>query len=119
MIPFLDLRSSYTELKGPLEQAALRVLDSGSYILGHEVEAFEMEFAAYCGSKHCVGVANGLQALELILQGYEIGPGDEVLVPSNTYIATWLAVSNVGAAPVPSSQSIYTASPQKCVHSAK
>jgi dTDP-4-amino-4,6-dideoxygalactose transaminase len=101
MIPFLDLHSSYKELREPLNQAWLRVMDSGWYILGQEVEAFEHEFAEYCGSRHCVGVANGLQALELILQAYGIGAGDEVIVPSNTYIATWLAVSNVGATPKP------------------
>ena len=109
MIPFLDLRSTYTELRGPLEQALLRVMDSGWYILGQEVEAFEREFADYCGATHCIGVANGLQALELILEGYGIGPGDEVIVPSNTYIATWLAVSNIGARPVPVEPRITTA----------
>jgi dTDP-4-amino-4,6-dideoxygalactose transaminase len=74
---------------------------SGWYILGREVEAFEEAFAAYCGSAHCVGVANGLEAMELVLRAWNIGPGDEVIVPSNTYIATWLAVSAVGARPVP------------------
>ena len=84
-----------------LEEAALRVVRSGWYILGPEVEAFEAEFAAYCGTRHCVGVANGLEALELVLRAWGIGPGDEVIVASNTYIATWLAVSAVGARPVP------------------
>ena len=65
------------------------------------MEAFESEFAAYCGTRHCVGVGNGLDALALILRALEIGPGDEVIVPANTYIATWLAVSHVGALPVP------------------
>jgi dTDP-4-amino-4,6-dideoxygalactose transaminase len=76
-------------------------MDSGWYILGGEVEAFEQEFAAYTGSKHCIGVGNGLEALQLILMGYEIGAGDEVVVPANTYIASWLAVSYTGARPVP------------------
>src|SRR5829696_2121239 len=76
-------------------------MQSGWYILGDEVEAFESEFAAYCGVKHCIGVGNGLEALHLILRAYEIGDGDEVIVPSNTYIATWLAVSYAGARPVP------------------
>ena len=74
---------------------------SGRYVLGPEVEAFEAEFAAYCGAAHCVGVANGLEALALILAALDIGPGAEVIVPSNTYIATWLAVSWIGARPVP------------------
>lgn len=78
-----------------------RVIESGWYILGQEVEAFEQEWAAYCGVKHCIGVANGLDALHLILRALGIGPGDEVIVPSNTFIATWLAVSHAGATPVP------------------
>ncbi len=76
-------------------------MESGWYILGEEVEAFEREFAAYCGVKHCVGVGNGLEALHLILRAAGIGAGDEVIVPANTYIATWLAVSYAGATPVP------------------
>lgn len=78
-----------------------RCMDSGWYILGKEVEAFESEFAMYCEARHCIGVGNGLEALHLILRGYDIGPGDEVIVPANTYIATWLAVSYAGAKPVP------------------
>ena len=100
-VPFLDLKAAYQELQGQLEAAARRVMESGWYVLGQEVEAFETEFAAYCGARHCVGVANGLDALILILRSYDIGPGDEVIVPANTYIATWLAVSYVGAIPVP------------------
>lgn len=100
-VPFLDLRAAYLELKDPIDDAMARVLDSGHYILGPEVEAFESEFAAYCGANHCVGVANGLDALMLCLRAMDIGPGDEVIVPSNTYIATWLAVSQCGAVPVP------------------
>lgn len=100
-IPFLDLKSPHLELQQELEAAFRRVLESGWYILGREVEAFEEEFAAYCGARHCIGVGNGLDALHLILRGYGIGVGDEVIVPSNTYIATWLAVSFAGARPVP------------------
>lgn len=100
-VPFLDLKSPYRELQSELDAAYRRVMESGWYILGGEVEAFEQEFAAYCGAKHCVGVGNGLEALHLILQAYDIGPGAEVIVPANTYIATWLAVSYAGAVPVP------------------
>jgi dTDP-4-amino-4,6-dideoxygalactose transaminase len=100
-IPFLDLTPAYAELRDELDAAYRRVMESGWYILGAEVEAFEREFAAYCGAQHCIGVANGLDALHLILRGYGIGPGDEVIVPANTYIATWLAVSYTGAMPVP------------------
>lgn len=100
-IPFLDLRSPYLELRPQLERAFEKVLDSGWYILGNKVKQFESDFATYCGTSHCVGVGNGLEALHLILRGYDIGAGDEVIVPSNTYIATWLAVSYAGAVPVP------------------
>lgn len=100
-IPFLDLRAAYLELKPEIDAAVARVLDSGWYILGDEVEAFEDEFARYCDSRFCVGLANGLDALHLALRALDIDPGDEVIVPSNTYIATWLAVSQCGATPVP------------------
>lgn len=100
-IPFLDLKSPYLELKAELDAAYHRVMESGWYLLGGETEAFEAEFASYCGVRHCIGVGNGLDALHLILRGLDIGPGDEVIVPSNTYIATWLAVSYAGATPVP------------------
>jgi len=100
-IPFLDLSVPYSKLKVDFDAAYQRVLQSGWYILGKEVEAFENEFATYCGVKHCVGVGNGLEALHLILRACGIGPGDEVVVPANTYIATWLAVSYAGATPVP------------------
>ncbi|MEJ5224540.1 MAG: DegT/DnrJ/EryC1/StrS family aminotransferase, partial [Anaerolineales bacterium] len=100
-IPFLDMKSPYLELRAELDAAYQRVMESGWYILGPEVEAFEEEFARYCGARFCVGVGNGLEALHLILRAYGIGPGDEVIVPSNTYIATWLAVSYAGATPVP------------------
>jgi len=101
MVPFLDLHSSYQELKDDLDAAYRRVMESGWYILSEEVEEFEHEFATYCGVRHCIGVGNGLDALHLILRAYGIGDGDEVIVPSNTYIATWLAVSYAGATPVP------------------
>lgn len=101
MIPFLDLKSPYLELKQELDEAYFRVMSSGWYILGEEVERFEKEFAAYCGVGHSIGVGNGLEALHLILRGYGIGNGDEVIVPTNTYIATWLAVTYAGATPVP------------------
>ncbi len=100
-VPFLDLKASYVELKREMDTAYSRVMESGWYILGEEVERFEQEFAEYCGARHCVGVGNGLEALHLILRAVGIGRGDEVIVPANTYIATWLAVSQVGAKPVP------------------
>ena len=100
-IPFLDMKSPYDEIKDELDAAYHRVMEGGWYILGREVEAFEKEYAEYCEVKHCVGVGNGLEALHLILRAYGIGAGDEVIVPSNTYIATWLAVSYAGATPVP------------------
>lgn len=100
-IPFLDLGTSYRELKTEIDAAIHRVLDSGWYILGPEVDAFEAEWAAYCGADHAVGLANGLDALILALRALDIGPGADVIVPSNTYIATWLAVTAVGARPVP------------------
>lgn len=101
MVSFLDLQAAYLELKQEIDAAVAGVLKSGWYILGPEVDAFEAEFADYCAVGHCVGVANGLDALTLALRALEVGPGDEVIVPSNTYIATWLAVSAVGATPVP------------------
>jgi len=100
-VPFLDFVGPYDELKAELDEAYSRFMRSAWYILGREVELFEQEFAKYCEVQHCVGVANGLDALHLILRAYDIGPGDEVIVPSNTYIATWLAVSYAGATPVP------------------
>ena len=100
-VPFLDLRAPYLELQSEIDGAMLRVADSGWFLLGDELRAFEDEFARYVGVKHCVGVANGLDALFLSLQALGVGPGDEVIVPSNTYIATWLAVTMAGARPVP------------------
>ena len=100
-VPFLDLKPQYLELKDQFDAAYRRVAESGQFILGPEVESFESEFATYCEAKHCIGVGNGLDALHLIVRALDIGPGDEVLVPANTYIATWLAVSHAGATPVP------------------
>lgn len=100
-IQFLDLKAPYQELQSEIDNAIQRVLSSGWYILGEEVESFEREFAAYCEADHCVGVANGLDALHLALLALGVGSGDEVIVPANTYIATWLAVSQCGATPVP------------------
>lgn len=101
MIPFLDLKATYIELKDELDAAYERTMNSGWYILGEQVEAFEIEWANYCGARYCIGVANGLDALHLILRAMDIGAGDEVIVPSNTYIATWLASSYTGATAVP------------------
>lgn len=99
-IPFLDLRQTYLELKTELDSVFQRVMDSGWYIHGEELRAFESEFAEYCNVKYCIGVNSGLDALHLILRAMNIGAGDEVIVPSNTFIATWLAVSYAGATPV-------------------
>lgn len=96
-VPFLELASTYTELREEIDGAIARVLGKGWFILGPEVEAFEEEFARYIGVKHCIGVGNGLDALTLSLMAGGIGAGDEVIVPSNTYIATALAASSVGA----------------------
>jgi dTDP-4-amino-4,6-dideoxygalactose transaminase len=100
-IPFLDLKAGYLELQPEIDAAIKRVLNSGWYILGSEIEAFEAEFASYCEANYCIGVANGLDALHLSLLALGVKSGDEVIVPSNTYIATWLAVSQCGAIPVP------------------
>jgi dTDP-4-amino-4,6-dideoxygalactose transaminase len=100
-VPFLDLRAAYEELKAEVDEAVSRVLGSGYYLLGKELEAFEKEFAEYLDVRHCVAVGSGLDALHLALRALEVGQGEEVLVPSNTYIATWLAVSYAGAVPVP------------------
>jgi len=100
-VPFLDLKAGYLERQSEIDAAIKRVLYSGWYILGEEVDGFEQEYATYCEAKHCVGVANGLDALHLALLALGVGAGDEVIVPSNTYIATWLAVSQCGATPIP------------------
>ena len=100
-VPFLDLKSLTQEIRSELDLAYGRVMDSGWFVQGRECAAFESEFSQYVGTSHSIGVGNGLDALRMILLGYGIGPGDEVLVPSQTFIATWLAVSETGATPVP------------------
>jgi dTDP-4-amino-4,6-dideoxygalactose transaminase len=99
-VPFLDLDAARRELDGELERTVQRVVESGWYLLGPELEAFERDFAAYCGARHCVGVASGMSAIDLALRAAGIGPGDEVIVPAYTWVATWLAVSQTGATPV-------------------
>ena len=101
MIEFLDLRRINAAHEPAIRAAADRVLASGWYVLGAENEAFEAEFAAYCEAPHCVAVANGLDALHLVLRAWGVGPGDEVIVPSHTFIATWLAATQTGATLVP------------------
>jgi dTDP-4-amino-4,6-dideoxygalactose transaminase len=100
-IPFLDLGAVQAEIGAELRSALTRVADSGWYLLGPELEAFEREFADYCEVGHCVGVGSGMSGIELTLRALGIGAGDEVLVPAYTWVATWLAVSAVGAQPVP------------------
>jgi dTDP-3-amino-3,4,6-trideoxy-alpha-D-glucose transaminase len=100
-IPFLDLKATYRELKAPLDAAFARVMESGWFVHGHEVREFEAEFGRYVGGTHVVGVGNGLDALALMLKAAGIGPGDEVIVPAHTFIATWLAVDAVGATVAP------------------
>ena len=98
---FYDLGLDEDGVRDALDGAFRRVLASGRLILGEETAAFEAEFAAYCDSVHAVGVGNGLDALSLALRAAGIGPGDEVIVPAHTFVATWLAVTGVGAHPVP------------------
>lgn len=107
-IPFLDLNLLHQSIRGSLDEAYRRVMDSGNFIMGPELDAFESEFSEYCDTKYCVGVGNGLEAIHLLLKAYDVGPGDEVIVPSNTFIATWLAVSETGATPVPVEPNINT-----------
>lgn len=101
IVPFLDVGAAYHEIQEELEDAILRCLRSGWYIGGRDVEAFEQSYASFTETQHCVGVANGLDALHVSLLAMDVQPGDEVIVPSNTFIATWLAVSQCGAIPVP------------------
>ncbi len=100
-VPFLDVRSAYTELKSELDGAVLRALESGWYIFGAEVSGFEKAFSEYTGAAYTLGVGNGLDALRIALMAMDVAEGDEVIVPSNTYIATWLAVTQCGAVPIP------------------
>ncbi|MFE7777916.1 DegT/DnrJ/EryC1/StrS family aminotransferase [Streptomyces sp. NPDC057445] len=102
-VPFHDLRELHAldGVQAEIDAAVLRVARSGRYLLGPELAAFEEEYARYCENEHCVGVGSGLDALELTLRALGAGPGDEVIVPGHTFIATWLAVSATGARPVP------------------
>jgi len=100
-VPFLDLKAAHRELRPALDSALASVLDACQFICGPELERFEQAFASYAGAKYCVGVGNGLDALVLSLRSLDIGAGDEVIVPSHTFIATWLAVAAVGATPIP------------------
>ncbi|WP_417811905.1 DegT/DnrJ/EryC1/StrS family aminotransferase [Thalassospira alkalitolerans] len=100
-IAFLDPGQIYQELREELDDAYHRVMNSGVYVLGQSVSSFEDNYAKYCQANHCIGVASGLDALLLTLRALEIGPGDEVIVPAHTFIATWLAVSQTGATPIP------------------
>ena len=100
-VPFLNLGEEYKSIKDEIDDAYKKVMNSGWYILGGEVGQFEREFAQYCDVNFCIGTGNGLDAIQLLLRSFEIGYGDEVIVPAHTFIATWLAVTNVGACPVP------------------
>lgn len=100
-VPFLDIAAAHAELRDDLDATWKRVVDSAYFITGPELAAFETAFAAYCGTKHCIGVGNGLDALSILLRAADIGEGDEVIVPSHTFIATWYAVTHAGATPVP------------------
>ena len=98
--PLVDLAAQYAGLRGEIVPALERVMEAGDFVLGEEVTRFEAEFAAFCGARHCAGVASGTDALLLALRALGVGPGDEVVVPGNTFIATALAVSHAGATPV-------------------
>jgi dTDP-3-amino-3,4,6-trideoxy-alpha-D-glucose transaminase len=100
-VAILDLKPAYEELRTELDAAYRRVMESGRVLLGPELEAFESEYAANVGVRHCIGVANGLEAMQMVLMARGVGPGDEVIVPAHGYIATWLAVTHTGARPVP------------------
>lgn len=108
IIPFLDLSSAHRELKDELNAAISASVESCRYVLGPNVEGFEEEFAEYCGVRHAVGVGSGLSALYLVLRAWGIGVGDEVIVPSFTFVATWLAVTLCGAQPVPVEPNVNT-----------
>jgi dTDP-4-amino-4,6-dideoxygalactose transaminase len=100
MIPFLDLREVNSPYQNEISAVMEQVLEKGWYILGEQVSSFEKEFAEYCGTKHCISVANGLDALNLIIKGYGFGEGDEIIVPANTFIATLLALSENNVTPI-------------------
>lgn len=114
-VPFLDVGAATQEVRHEIDVAVARVLDSGWYLLGREIDAFEQAFAAYVGVQHCVAVGSGLDALSLALRAMGVGAGDEVIVPSNTYIATWLAVTQVGATltPVEPDERTYNIDPER------
>ncbi|MCW3040712.1 MAG: erythromycin biosynthesis sensory transduction protein eryC1, partial [Solirubrobacterales bacterium] len=99
-IPFLDLQAVNAPLADELQAAVARVIAGGQYVLGPEVERFEAGWAGATGARHCVGVGSGLDALTLALTAVGVGPGDEVIVPAHTFVATWLAVTHAGALPV-------------------
>jgi dTDP-3-amino-3,4,6-trideoxy-alpha-D-glucose transaminase len=99
-VPLIDLAAAHREVQQELQTATDRVHSRAAYVLGEEVEAFETAFAAACGARYCIGVASGLDALQLILSAEGIGPDDEVIVPAYTAVATWMAVSLTGATPV-------------------
>lgn len=100
-IPFVDFEKLHSPIKNQLVEASRRVIDSGVFIMGNELNLFEQEYSVYCETEFCLGVGNGLDAITLLLRAYGIGEGDEVIVPSNTFIATWLSVTQCGATPVP------------------
>src|SRR5690606_15649342 len=99
-VPFVDLRAQYESIRAEVDEAIARVLRRGDFILGGAVGAFEEAFAAYCGVRYAIGVDSGTSAIELALRALGIGPGDEVITPANTFIASVLAISYVGATPV-------------------
>lgn len=107
-VPFLDLSSLHLPLMDKFADATHTVINSNRLILGTEVEEFEREFAQYCGAKYAVGVGNGLDALSVLLKAHNVGVGDEVIVPTNTFIATWIAVTMIGATPVPVEPDTYS-----------
>jgi dTDP-4-amino-4,6-dideoxygalactose transaminase len=112
-VPFLSFTGQHQAIREDVLAAIAKVYDSQWYVLGESVQQFEQQYAAFCHTNHCVGLANGLDALHLALEALGVGAGDEVIVPSNTYIATWLAISFVGATPVPvePNQSTYNMDP--------
>jgi dTDP-4-amino-4,6-dideoxygalactose transaminase len=117
-VPFLSLEIVDARLRNDVDTAFSRVVDSGRFVLGDELFAFERQWAEYCRAKYCVGVGNGLDALQLSLLAAGIAPGDEVIVPANTYVATWFAISNVGAIPVavPLEEGTYNIDPNGIGH---
>lgn len=108
MIKFLDLEKVNNRFRSEIDARIAKILDKGWYLQGEENERFTQHFAAFCGAKYCVGVANGLDALNLIIKAYGFGPGDEIIVPANTYIATILAISQNGCTPVLAEPDIHT-----------